>query len=427
MRRGFASVDEPGSVDARRMNGRGSSPTRAVVRLSVVLGLALTLSMLGGGRAAAQTTVGRDVRVHATPDSAARIVGRVAKGTTLTVLGPDSLRNRYLHVRTPSATGWVWAPYIKRGAPVEGADSTTAAHPRRSRRSRVPSPDTSAAVDRPGAPTQPRRPTPSSSPTPSNPGPAPTPRSLPGPSNPPSAAASTGPRWEVQPSWAAPPPVVSTIQTSVGACAAGGAGRGGAAARDTFTNARKNRTDAPARVHHVSFQGLVGLWAPAGHHRSFQTFSPGQRDSLLMFAGRGVQVEGYLADVKPEKDEQTNCGARDSTEVDWHMYLVEHPADSLRRAVIVEATPRVRPAHRWTLKALQAVRRRERVRITGWLLFDPEHFDAVDGYVSASGKPAANPWRATLWELHPVTRIEVCRAGRWTDLDGGPPGEACAP
>jgi hypothetical protein len=141
-------------------------------------------------------------------------------------------------------------------------------------------------------------------------------------------------------------------------------------------------------------------------------------------------VEGFLADVKSEGPEQTNCGAPATAraDVDWHSYLVEHPGDANRLSVIAEMTPRTRPAHHWTFAGLHALAGSStRVRLTGWLLLDPEHFNNVTGYVSPQGVPATNVWRVTIWELHPVTRIEVCQVGHWVDLDGGPAGGACGP
>jgi hypothetical protein len=44
-----------------------------------------------------------------------------------------------------------------------------------------------------------------------------------------------------------------------------------------------------------------------------------------------------------------------------------------------------------------------RVRFKGWLLFDREHADEAEN--TKPGR-AAN-WRATAWEIHPVTTIEV--------------------
>jgi hypothetical protein len=45
------------------------------------------------------------------------------------------------------------------------------------------------------------------------------------------------------------------------------------------------------------------------------------------------------------------------------------------------------------------------VRISGWLLLDPEHRAHLGKY------------RSTLWEIHPITRIEVFDGKNWIDLD----------
>jgi hypothetical protein len=44
------------------------------------------------------------------------------------------------------------------------------------------------------------------------------------------------------------------------------------------------------------------------------------------------------------------------------------------------------------------------VRISGWILLDPEHPDQV-------GKT-----RATIWEIHPVMKIEVSTGGMWREF-----------
>ena len=43
--------------------------------------------------------------------------------------------------------------------------------------------------------------------------------------------------------------------------------------------------------------------------------------------------------------------------------------------------------------------------VSGWLMLDPEHPDQV-------GKT-----RGTIWEIHPVMRMEVEQQGRWVPLD----------
>jgi len=46
------------------------------------------------------------------------------------------------------------------------------------------------------------------------------------------------------------------------------------------------------------------------------------------------------------------------------------------------------------------------VRMSGWLMLDPEHQDMINSGL-----------RSTLWEIHPITKIEVFKDGQWVDLD----------
>jgi hypothetical protein len=46
------------------------------------------------------------------------------------------------------------------------------------------------------------------------------------------------------------------------------------------------------------------------------------------------------------------------------------------------------------------------IRISGWTLSDPDH----PGHIG--------DFRSTLWEIHPITKIEVMQNGQWVDVDG---------
>ena len=76
--------------------------------------------------------------------------------------------------------------------------------------------------------------------------------------------------------------------------------------------------------------------------------------------------------------------------------------------MIVEVTPRWRPAIArsgvdWETDTLRQRLLGRCVRITGWLLFDREH----RGESENTARPGASVWRATAWEIHPITRIET--------------------
>jgi hypothetical protein len=72
--------------------------------------------------------------------------------------------------------------------------------------------------------------------------------------------------------------------------------------------------------------------------------------------------------------------------------------------------PRVRQDHpKWTATNLSAwVNSNSPVRIRGWTLLDPEHGAQVGQF------------RSTLWEIHPITMIEVSTDGLWVNVDDLP-------
>jgi hypothetical protein len=121
-----------------------------------------------------------------------------------------------------------------------------------------------------------------------------------------------------------------------------------------------------------------------------------------------AEIEGIVFDVKPGGIEPANCRAQDLADRDTHIEIVRSMEDSgPSRRMIVEVTPRLRALARargldWSTQALQSLKG-HRVKITGWMLFDFEHIDESEN--TAPGK--RDNWRATAWEIHPVTDITV--------------------
>src|SRR5262249_44124022 len=111
-----------------------------------------------------------------------------------------------------------------------------------------------------------------------------------------------------------------------------------------------------------------------------------------------------------EGEESCNCHSPDDDQRDFHLWLTRDAGADRSDSMVVEVTPRLRVKHPgWTAESLErAAQEERRIRISGWLMLDPEHPDQV-------GKP-----RGTLWEIHPITSIEVQRDGRWVPLDGPP-------
>jgi hypothetical protein len=57
----------------------------------------------------------------------------------------------------------------------------------------------------------------------------------------------------------------------------------------------------------------------------------------------------------------------------------------------------------WSTSALAATLVGRRVRVVGWMLFDKEHASESENLNPGNPKN----WRATVWEIHPITMLEV--------------------
>ena len=124
-----------------------------------------------------------------------------------------------------------------------------------------------------------------------------------------------------------------------------------------------------------------------------------------------VWVTGYVAAVGPGGSRES-CNCKRSNLRDVHINIVADPqeAGDETKYVVVEFTPR------WEKKfnfddsdynaMLQAVKdeiEHKWVRFEGWMLYD--YFHAAASESIHPGK--AGNWRATPWEVHPVTAYSV--------------------
>ena len=176
---------------------------------------------------------------------------------------------------------------------------------------------------------------------------------------------------------------------------------------DYALNRRKNRVDTAAWLA-TPWSVIARLpWPREVGLRFRNQWTQGEQQEVARFEGAAVRVEGYLQAFKLEGREPPNCYSEDPAMRDYHLWLAEEPRDAQRRAIVVEITPRVRALHpNWTEVQLARLRTsRARIRVSGWLMLDQMHPERV----------GLN--RATLWELHPILRIDVQRGSRWVSLD----------
>jgi hypothetical protein len=131
---------------------------------------------------------------------------------------------------------------------------------------------------------------------------------------------------------------------------------------------------------------------------------------------KAAKVQGYVIDVKMGGKETCNCGADQPDLRDTHIELALAAGAPEIQRVIVEVTPRLRMLMNmngtdWTTDTLKNSYKDKWVEVTGWLTFDTAHIKQAEN----TNPGHKGNWRATCWEIHPVTNIAL--------LDG-PPAEA---
>ncbi|HEX8220260.1 MAG TPA: lamin tail domain-containing protein [Chloroflexia bacterium] len=179
---------------------------------------------------------------------------------------------------------------------------------------------------------------------------------------------------------------------------------------DPALNTLKNRVDE-ARWEPTTVAAILALdWPRSIEGKSRSRWTPADARAIAQHEGTPVQLEGYLVQAKKMSPETCNCHSVE--QVDYHIWMVDEAGKDRSQSIVIETTPRVRTHHPdWDLRAMSDLARsKERVRISGWLLMDPEHPDQI-------GKT-----RGTIWEIHPVMQIETFSGGAWRPLDDGSTG-----
>ncbi len=176
---------------------------------------------------------------------------------------------------------------------------------------------------------------------------------------------------------------------------------------DTMLNLHKNRIDVPGAYETRTVADMLSLPVPNGVALlARESWLPGDAATVARDEGRAVEVEGYILMVRHEGPETPNC--HDSSARDYHVWLGASPTDSRASAVIVELAPRVVARNPgWGSETAILRLTGKHVRIGGWTMLDQEHPEQL------------RQTRGTLWEIHPVTRIDVEQNGQFVDLASG--------
>jgi hypothetical protein len=167
----------------------------------------------------------------------------------------------------------------------------------------------------------------------------------------------------------------------------------------------KNRYNEPAETDFDPHVSLPAMLAPG-------------KDVNRFDESKAATIRGFVVKVKAGGPESCNCEAADPDDTDTHIELGLAQGVPKTQQVIVEVTPRLRMLKAkqqddWKTDALRTKFEGKWVEVTGWLLFDSAHIKQAEN--THPGNPSN--FRATCWEIHPVTDIKVL---------GGPPDEANA-
>jgi len=115
---------------------------------------------------------------------------------------------------------------------------------------------------------------------------------------------------------------------------------------------------------------------------------------------RAARVQGEVIDVAYARPEATNCF--NPCRRDIHILIATRKGATKSEHVVVEVTPNLGD---WSEETLQAQLVGHWCEFEGWLYFDVGHAEESENV--SPGKP--DNWRATAWEIHPVTKITVIR------------------
>jgi hypothetical protein len=170
----------------------------------------------------------------------------------------------------------------------------------------------------------------------------------------------------------------------------------------------KNRTVAPASVNpEITLQSILA----SGDDSS-------RFDQIV-----GATITGYVVAVKRGGLESCNCHSKINR--DWHIELGATPDAKPTERVIVEITPRFPVV--CDPGGFQIGNPRElighRVQVTGWMFFDEEHKQNARN----TNPKGTDLWRATCWEIHPVSAIRKIDDGRLTFIRSPFPPKAYPP
>ena len=138
-----------------------------------------------------------------------------------------------------------------------------------------------------------------------------------------------------------------------------------------------------------------------------QLLQPGN-DHDRWSVDRAARIQGYVIDVEHAGTEAANCFS--PCRRDIHILIANRKEAAKNEQIVVEVTPKLNDWAKaqgmdWSERTLQAQLVGHWCEFEGWLYFDVGHADQAEN--TAPNNPTN--WRATAWEIHPITKITVIK------------------
>ena len=123
---------------------------------------------------------------------------------------------------------------------------------------------------------------------------------------------------------------------------------------------------------------------------------------------RAAKIQGHVIDVENAGTEAANCF--NPCRRDIHILIANRKDAAKNEQIVLEVTPKLADWAReqgmdWSEQTLQAQLVNHWCEFEGWLYFDVGHAEQAEN--TAPENPTN--WRATAWEIHPITKITVIR------------------
>ena len=150
--------------------------------------------------------------------------------------------------------------------------------------------------------------------------------------------------------------------------------------------------------------------------------SPADRDQIKSIEtaegtvgeGSRVRLVAFLSEGTPHANngESVNCNLKKEANNDIHISVTETKNGSEFEGIVVEMIPQDRPEN-WTSQEIKKLRGKV-LLIEGGLFYDNLHVANGD---ASNPVPGGQPKRFSLWEIHPVTSVKVCKKPKVSQCD----------